>query len=65
DYQVKKQHKYYIKCPNALWHVDSHYKLIHWEIVIHGFIDGHHKLIHWEIIIHGFIDRFCCIVHTK
>ncbi|KZT03415.1 uncharacterized protein LAESUDRAFT_659772, partial [Laetiporus sulphureus 93-53] len=25
---------------NALWHCDGHHKLIHWEIVIHGFIDG-------------------------
>ncbi|KAH0836635.1 hypothetical protein J3R83DRAFT_8353 [Lanmaoa asiatica] len=38
--QVKKRRKYYVKRPNALWHVDGHHKLIRWGIVIHGFIDG-------------------------
>lgn len=31
--------------PNFLWHVDSHYKLIHWRLVIHGAIDGFSRLI--------------------
>ena len=30
-----------VSCPNALWHMDGHHKLIHWGIVIHGVIDGY------------------------
>ncbi|KAG2157731.1 uncharacterized protein EDB93DRAFT_1078407, partial [Suillus bovinus] len=37
---VKHQHKYHIRWPNALWHLDGHHKVIQWGIVIHGFIDG-------------------------
>lgn len=40
DRRVKRRRKYYVKRPNALWHVDGHHKLIRWGIVIHGFIDG-------------------------
>ncbi|KAI5987282.1 hypothetical protein EDD15DRAFT_2173867, partial [Pisolithus albus] len=40
DHCVKARHKYHIKQPNALWHIDGHHKLIRWGIVIHGFIDG-------------------------
>jgi hypothetical protein len=32
--------KYHISCPQALWHFDSHHKLIHWGNVIHGIVDG-------------------------
>ncbi|KAI6140272.1 hypothetical protein BKA82DRAFT_3961148, partial [Pisolithus tinctorius] len=35
-----KRWKYKVKWSNALWHVDSHHKLIHWGIVLHAFIDG-------------------------
>ncbi|KAG1885423.1 hypothetical protein F4604DRAFT_1502278, partial [Suillus subluteus] len=38
--RVKRRHKYHVKRPNALWHVDGHHKLIRWGIVIHSFIDG-------------------------
>ena len=38
--QVKRRRQYHIKCPNALWHLDGHHKLIKWGIVIHGVIDG-------------------------
>ncbi|KAI9452574.1 hypothetical protein HD554DRAFT_2005831, partial [Boletus coccyginus] len=38
--QVKRRRKYYVKRPNALWHIDGHHKLIRWGIVIHGIIDG-------------------------
>ncbi|KAI6114827.1 hypothetical protein EDD16DRAFT_1483344, partial [Pisolithus croceorrhizus] len=31
---------YYVKWPNAVWHINGHHKLIRWGIVIHGFIDG-------------------------
>ncbi|KAH0827349.1 hypothetical protein J3R83DRAFT_3984, partial [Lanmaoa asiatica] len=37
--KIKKQCKYYVKCPNALWHMDGHHKLIQWGIIIHGMID--------------------------
>lgn len=38
--QIKRRRKYYVKRPNALWHIDGHHKLIRWGIVIHGMIDG-------------------------
>ena len=38
--QLKRRRKYYVKRPNALWHIDGHHKLIRWGIVIHGMIDG-------------------------
>ncbi|KAG2338329.1 hypothetical protein BDR05DRAFT_832687, partial [Suillus weaverae] len=40
DRRVKHRHKYHVKWPNALWHIDGHHKLICCGIVIHGFIDG-------------------------
>ncbi|KAI6031202.1 hypothetical protein PISMIDRAFT_72325, partial [Pisolithus microcarpus 441] len=40
DRRVRRQQKYYVKQPNAVWHIDGHHKLICWGIVIHGFIDG-------------------------
>ena len=40
DRRVRVKRKYHVTRPNALWHIDSHHKLIHWGIVIHGFIDG-------------------------
>ena len=30
---------YNVESPNALWHIDSHYKLIRWKFVIHGAVD--------------------------
>ncbi|KZT06697.1 uncharacterized protein LAESUDRAFT_653023 [Laetiporus sulphureus 93-53] len=35
-----QRRKYKSSRLNALWHCDGHHKLIHWGIVIHGFIDG-------------------------
>lgn len=35
-----RRREYHSSRPNALWHCDGHHKLIHWGIVIHGFIDG-------------------------
>lgn len=40
DRRIKRRRKYYVKRPNALWHMDGHHKLIRWGIVIHGLIDG-------------------------
>ncbi|KAI9458801.1 hypothetical protein HD554DRAFT_1979437, partial [Boletus coccyginus] len=37
---IKRRRKYFVKRPNALWHIDGHHKLICWGIVIHGMIDG-------------------------
>ncbi|CAB4421658.1 unnamed protein product [Rhizophagus irregularis] len=37
--------KYKVAGPNALWHIDSHHKLIRWKIVIHAGIDGYSRLI--------------------
>ncbi|KAI9568502.1 hypothetical protein HD554DRAFT_2022046 [Boletus coccyginus] len=38
--RIKRRRKYFVKRPNALWHIDGHHKLIRWGIVIHGMIDG-------------------------
>ncbi|KAI6099206.1 hypothetical protein EDD16DRAFT_1497938, partial [Pisolithus croceorrhizus] len=37
--------QYQVSCPNALWHMDGHHKLIHWGIVIHGIIDGYCRTV--------------------
>ncbi|KAJ6568793.1 hypothetical protein B0H19DRAFT_872168, partial [Mycena capillaripes] len=31
---------YHVKRPNALWHLDSHHKMIRWGLVVHGLVDG-------------------------
>lgn len=32
-----------------MWHIDSHHKLIHWRLVIHGAIDGYlRKILYLE-----------------
>ncbi|CAB3983374.1 uncharacterized protein LOC110059588 [Paramuricea clavata] len=36
---------YNVRCPNALWHIDGHHKLIRWRCVIHGGIDGFSRCI--------------------
>ncbi|XP_019614584.1 PREDICTED: uncharacterized protein LOC109462473 [Branchiostoma belcheri] len=36
---------YYVPCPNALWHIDSHMKLIRWGFVFQGGIDGYSRTI--------------------
>lgn len=40
QHRAINRRKYKSSRPNALWHCDGHHKLIHWGIVIHGFIDG-------------------------
>lgn len=35
-----KRRLYSVPHPNALWHIDSHHKLIRWKFVIHAAIDG-------------------------
>ncbi|XP_035661675.1 uncharacterized protein LOC118405929 [Branchiostoma floridae] len=36
---------YHVPCPNALWHIDSHMKLIRWGFVFQGGIDGFSRTI--------------------
>jgi len=36
---------YSVPGPNALWHMDSHHRLIRWRMVTHGMIDGYSRLI--------------------
>ena len=40
-----QRRKYKVTCPNYLWHMDGHHKLILWGIVIHGFIDGYCRTV--------------------
>ena len=42
---VLHRRSYHVQSPNALWHVDSHHKLIRWKIVIHGAIDGYSRVV--------------------
>ena len=43
--RVLRRRTYEVECPNALWHLDGHHKLIRWRLVIHGSIDGYSRLI--------------------
>ena len=36
---------YSVPDPNSLWHNDSLHKLIHWKIIIHGWVDGFSRVI--------------------
>ena len=40
-----KRRVYTVSCPNALWHVDTHHKLIRWRFVIHAGIDGFSRTV--------------------
>jgi hypothetical protein len=42
--KVRRQN-YQVTCPNALWHIDGHHKLILWGIVIHGCVDGYSRTV--------------------
>ncbi|KAF8198607.1 hypothetical protein BJ912DRAFT_845473, partial [Pholiota molesta] len=37
--------RYNVACPNALWHINGHHKLILWGIVIHGCVDGYSRTV--------------------
>ena len=41
---------YNVKSPNALWHVDSHHKLIRWRLVTHGAVDGYSRVIPYLLL---------------
>ncbi|XP_070184997.1 uncharacterized protein [Littorina saxatilis] len=36
---------YSVPCPNFLWHLDGHHKLINWKLVIHACVDGFSRTI--------------------
>ncbi|KAJ8925281.1 hypothetical protein NQ315_009109 [Exocentrus adspersus] len=40
-----KRRIYKVPCPNSLWHMDAHCKLVRWGFVTHGCIDGYSRLI--------------------
>ena len=37
---VVKRRQYSVDCPNSIWHIDGHHKLIRWKFVFHAGIDG-------------------------
>ncbi|KAJ7303579.1 hypothetical protein DFH08DRAFT_722099, partial [Mycena albidolilacea] len=41
QHRVIMRREYRVSCLHAIWHLDGHYKLILWGIVIHGFIGGY------------------------
>ncbi|KAJ7576111.1 hypothetical protein C8J56DRAFT_800666, partial [Mycena floridula] len=41
---------YKLSRPNALWHLDSHHKLILWGIIIHGIVDGYSRTVGLVIV---------------
>lgn len=43
--KVVKRRVYSVGYPNALWHIDSHHKLIKWRFVTHAAIDGFSRTI--------------------
>ena len=43
--KVVKRRVYSVEHPNALWHIDSHHKLIKWRFVTHAAIDGFSRTI--------------------
>lgn len=43
--KVVKRRVYSVEHPNALWHMDSHHKLIKWRFVTHAAIDGFSRTI--------------------
>ena len=43
--QPIRRRPYSVRCPNALWHIDSYMKLIRWGMVVHGGIDGFSRMV--------------------
>lgn len=43
--KVVKRRVYSVEHPNALWHLDSHHKLIRWRLVTHAAIDGFSRTV--------------------
>ena len=40
-----RRRTYWVRGPNAVWHIDGHHKLIRWRFVTHGGIDGYSRTI--------------------
>ena len=40
-----KRRVYSVPHPNAIWHIDTHHKLIRWRLIIHASIDGYSRTI--------------------
>jgi len=43
--EVHIRRRYNVYGANALWHIDTHYSLVRWRLVIAGGIDGYSRLI--------------------
>lgn len=43
--RILRRREYHVPRSNALWHVDSHHKLIRWRMVVHGGIDGYSRVV--------------------
>jgi len=41
---ILHRHRYKVKGPKSLWHIDGNHKLIRWRIVIHGGVDGFSRI---------------------
>ncbi len=42
---VVKRRQYSAECPNSLWHIDGHHKLIRRRFVVHAAIDGFSRAV--------------------
>lgn len=42
---VIRRRQYSVDCPNSIWHIDGHHKLIRWRFVVHAGIDGFSRAI--------------------
>ena len=42
---VIRRRQYSVECPNSIWHIDGHHKLIRWKFVVHAGIDGFSRTI--------------------
>lgn len=47
--KVVKRRIYSVEAPNAVWHMDSHHKLIKWRFITHAAIDGFSRTITYII----------------
>ncbi len=47
---VVQRRLYAVACPNAVWHMDSHHKLIRWRFITHAAIDGFSRTMLYVLI---------------
>ena len=43
--KVVQRRVYTVSCPNALWHIDTHHKLIRWRLITIAAVDGFSRTI--------------------